>query len=283
MQAQQIAKDLLDKIQQNQKVCEPIALSRQDAEKFIQELLGFLFPNMYSQKTNLNTYEIYNELQKIGHLLVEIIFPLFGIEEKVEKIKQDFLEKIPVIYEHIWLDARAAFEGDPAAESLAEVILAYPGFFAIFVHRIAHSLYELKVPIFPRLLAEYAHEKTGIDIHPGAKIGTSFFMDHGTGIVIGETTVIGNHVKIYQGVTLGALSVSKDLAQKKRHPTIEDYVVIYAGATILGGNTVIGHHSVIGGNVWLTESVPPYSVVYNKIGIKIRSQREMENVIDFSI
>jgi serine O-acetyltransferase len=159
------------------------------------------------------------------------------------------------------LDAEAINLGDPAAESLDEVILAYPGFSAIAIHRLAHALHGLRVPIFPRLLGELAHQMTGIDIHPGATIGSSFAIDHGTGIVIGESAVIGNNVKIYQGVTLGALSVKKSLARSKRHPTIEDNVVIYAQAVILGGDTVIGHDSVIGGNVWLTHSVPPYSHV----------------------
>ncbi|MGD9101474.1 MAG: serine acetyltransferase, partial [Anaerolineae bacterium] len=145
----------------------------------------------------------------------------------------------------------------------AEVIVAYPGLTAISTHRLAHFLYQREVPLLPRIMNEYVHHQTGIDIHPGATIGDSFFIDHGTGVVVGETTVIGAHVKIYQGVTLGALSVKKSLARKKRHPTIEDRVVIYAGATILGGDTVIGRDSVIGGNVWLIHSVPPGSRVYN--------------------
>lgn len=154
------------------------------------------------------------------------------------------------------LDVQAIFKGDPAARSNEEVILSYPGLQAITVYRIAHFLYEAGVPIVPRIMSEYIHGRTGIDINPGAKIGSSFFIDHGTGIVIGETSVIGNNVKIYQGVTLGALSVKKELMDKKRHPTIEDDVTIYAGATILGGATIIGKGSVIGGNTWVTESVP---------------------------
>ena len=178
-----------------------------------------------------------------------------------QKTAFSLIEEIPEIRRKINLDAKAALAGDPAAKSLEEVILSYPGLEAILVHRIAHFLCINGVPIIPRIMSEYIHGKTGIDIHPGAQIGESFFIDHGTGLVIGETTIIGNNVKVYQGVTLGALSVQKEMADKKRHPTIEDNVTIYPGATILGGNTVIGANSVIGGNVWVTESVPPNSTV----------------------
>lgn len=158
-------------------------------------------------------------------------------------------------------DVRAVYEGDPAAKGYDEIIFSYPGIFAVTVHRIAHKLFEFKVPLLPRIMSEHAHSVTGIDIHPGAEIGERFCIDHGTGVVIGETTKIGKNVRIYQGVTLGALSLPKDAGEKlrgkKRHPTIEDDVIIYSGATILGGDTVIGARSVIGGNVWLTESVPP--------------------------
>jgi len=171
------------------------------------------------------------------------------------------LEEIPEIRRKIQLDTQAAFSGDPAAKSNEEVILSYPGLEAILVYRIAHFLYKNGVPVIPRIMTEHVHGKTGIDIHPGAEIGESFFIDHGTGVVIGETCVIGNDVKIYQGVTLGALSVKKNLENKKRHPTIEDRVTIYANATILGGETIIGHDSTIGGNTWLTHSVPPESTV----------------------
>jgi serine O-acetyltransferase len=160
-------------------------------------------------------------------------------------------------------DVNAAFRGDPAARSPEEVILSYPGVAAILVYRIAHELWVREVAMIPRMMSEYIHGKTGIDIHPGARIGDSFFIDHGTGVVIGETTIIGDNVKLYQGVTLGALSVRKERAKTKRHPTIEDEVTIYAGATILGGNTVVGRCSIIGGNVWLTESVPPGSRIYH--------------------
>lgn len=171
------------------------------------------------------------------------------------------LEELPEIKRKITLDVEAVFKGDPAAKSKEEIILSYPGLEAILIYRIANFLYTNGVPIIPRIMSEYIHGKTGIDINPGATIGESFFIDHGTGIVIGETTVIGNNVKIYQGVTLGALSVKKELKNKKRHPTIEDDVTIYAGATILGGETIIGRGSTIGGNTWVTHSIPAGTVL----------------------
>ena len=180
-----------------------------------------------------------------------------------------FFESLPGIYHVLNTDVHAIVTGDPAARSEFEVIRTYPGFFAISFYRIAHALLELDVPLIPRILTEFAHSKTGIDIHPGATIGEYLYVDHGTGIVIGETSRIGKHVKLYQGVTLGALSVDKSMAYIKRHPTVEDHVVIYSGATILGGETIIGHHSVIGGNVWLTKSVAPGSKVYHVSGIDI--------------
>ncbi|MCJ7594726.1 MAG: serine acetyltransferase, partial [Desulfobacterales bacterium] len=175
---------------------------------------------------------------------------------------------LPEIRKILATDIRAALEGDPAAKNCDEVILSYPGLFAIIVYRLAHKLHELGVPLLPRMMTEYAHSLTGIDIHPGAKIGKSFFIDHGTGVVVGETTEIGDRVRIYQGVTLGALSLPRDAGNrfrdKKRHPTIEDDVIIYSNATILGGEPVIGARSIIGGNVWLTESVPPDTKVLLK-------------------
>ena len=185
-------------------------------------------------------------------------------------VAEAFMKKLPEIRKTLQEDISAAYDGDPAAMSKIEVAMAYPGLFAITVHRVAHVLYSLNVPLLPRVMSEYAHSKTGIDIHPGASIGERFFIDHGTGVVIGETCVIGRNVKIYQGVTLGALSFPKDektgilVKGIKRHPNVEDNVVIYAGATILGGDTVIGHDSEIGGNVWLMQSIPPFSRVYNK-------------------
>jgi serine O-acetyltransferase len=187
-------------------------------------------------------------------------------EEIAENQTIQFLEKIPDLRHALATDVRAAFEGDPASRGYDEVIFSYPCIFAIMVFRLAHELHLQGVPLLPRMMTEFAHSKTGIDIHPGATIGNYFFIDHGTGVVIGETTEIGENVKLYQGVTLGALSFPRDetgrvIRGKKRHPTIEDEVVIYAGATVLGGNTVIGKGSVVGGNVWLTHSVPPRSKV----------------------
>lgn len=186
---------------------------------------------------------------------------------------RSFFNSIPEMYRILNTDLDAILEGDPAARTKFEIIRAYPGFYAISFYRIAHKLAELEIPLLPRILTEYAHSKTGIDIHPGAEIGEYFCIDHGTGIVIGETTIIGNHVKIYQGVTLGALSVDKAMSFIKRHPTVEDHAVIYSGATILGGDTIIGHHSIIGGNVWLTKSVPPYTTVYHKSEIEVVDQK----------
>jgi serine O-acetyltransferase len=177
---------------------------------------------------------------------------------------QAYFNQLPEIYRILNTDIESIVSGDPAANSTFEVIRAYPGFYAIAFYRLAHALHQLQIPLLPRILTEHAHSRTGIDIHPGAKIGEHFFIDHGTGIVIGETSEIGDHVKLYQGVTLGAMSVDKSMAYTKRHPTVEDHVIIYSGATILGGDTVIGHHSIVGGNVWLTRSIPPFSTVYHK-------------------
>ncbi|MBU1183480.1 MAG: serine O-acetyltransferase EpsC [Pseudomonadota bacterium] len=185
--------------------------------------------------------------------------------ERGNQIAIEFLEAIPSVRKTLATDVKAAYEGDPAAKSYDEIIFSYPGLFAITVYRLAHVLFKSGVPLLPRIMTEYAHNITGIDIHPGAEIGESFVIDHGTGVVIGETSVIGKNVRIYQGVTLGALSLPKDAGEllrgKKRHPTIEDDVIIYSGTTILGGDTLIGARSVIGGNVWITESVPPDTTV----------------------
>jgi serine O-acetyltransferase len=182
----------------------------------------------------------------------------FGLAEKTALA---LIEEIPELRRKISLDTTAAYSGDPAAKSSEEVIVSYPGLEAIVVYRLAHFLHSCGVPVIPRIMSEYIHGKTGIDIHPGATIGESFFIDHGTGVVIGETTTIGKNVKLYQGVTLGALSVKKELMNKKRHPTIEDDVTIYSNATILGGETVIGKGSTVGGNTWVTHSVPPCTMV----------------------
>lgn len=190
-------------------------------------------------------------------------------EERARAIVMGLLTELPALQNILQEDVIAAYEGDPAAMSTMEVVMSYPGLYAIIVHRVANVLYGKEVPLIPRIMSEYAHSRTGIDIHPGARIGPGFFIDHGTGVVIGETCVIGRNVKIYQGVTLGALSFEKDSEGQlvkgiKRHPNVEDNVVIYAGATILGGKTTIGAGSEIGGNVWLTQSVPPGSTVYNQ-------------------
>jgi serine O-acetyltransferase len=197
-----------------------------------------------------------------------------GCHAAAELIVDDFFDELPAIRYALALDMKAAFKGDPAAKTTEEVILSYPGFEAITVHRLAHFFWTRQVPLIPRMMSELVHSRTGIDIHPGAEIGESFFIDHGTGVVIGETTVIGRDVKLYQGVTLGALSVKKELADRKRHPTIEDNVTIYSGATILGGETVIGRNSVVGGNVWITHSIPPDTMVYTKAGAQVIEPRQ---------
>jgi serine O-acetyltransferase len=184
-------------------------------------------------------------------------------------IAHDFFKQLQELYRLLNTDVQAILDGDPAAKSEFEVIRAYPGFQALCFYRIAHALFKLDVPLIPRILTEQAHSQTGIDIHPAAEIGEYCMIDHGTGVVIGETTHIGKRVKIYQGVTLGALSVDKNMASVKRHPTIEDHVILYSGATILGGDTVVGHHSLIGGNVWLTNSVPPGSLVFHNPEITV--------------
>lgn len=222
----------------------------------------------------------FDALQKT---LFDLISTVTENKGKAEDHADRFFGALPELYEQLVLDAESILEFDPAADSLEEVYLAYPGFFATYVYRISHQLWIQEVKILPRVISEYAHSKTGIDIHPGAVIGKSFFIDHGTGIVIGETTVIGNHVKIYQGVTLGALNVSKEKANQKRHPNIEDDVIIYSGATILGGNTTIGRESIIGGNVWVTQDVPAHSLVYHKSEIKIKDNSSLPESLTFVI
>ncbi len=228
--------------------------------KFLDGLLATLFPDFGALRfASEREFELHVDGIKLelDHLLFKVAQGL-----DAERISSLFFEALPEIHRMLTNDAVSMLEGDPASRTRSEVIRTYPGFYAIASYRIAHMLLQLGVPDIPRIITEHAHSRTGIDIHPGATIGGHFCIDHGTGVVIGETTLIGSHVKIYQGVTLGALSVSKEDAKRKRHPTIEDHVVLYAGASILGGETVIGHHSVIGGNVWLTRSVPPHSRVY---------------------
>lgn len=208
---------------------------------------------------------------------------LSGLTDKSEEVTTRFFNNLDHIKKILIKDADFILESDPAATQQEEVIAIYPGFFAIFCYRIANFLSRLSVPLFPRMVTEYAHRVTGIDIHPGATIGIPFSIDHGTGIVIGETANIGNNVKLYQGVTLGALSVEKSKASTKRHPTIEDNVILYAGCTILGGETTVGRNSIIGGNVWLTESIAPFSVVYHKSEIIVRNQNGYVEPINFII
>ena len=247
--------------------------SRHLVRHFTHSTLALMFPQFREGGGQGTTLSL--SLAGLEIHLGEILTPLaHDLTRPVPSLIEDFMDSLPGIFEQMYRDAQAIYAGDPAAKSLDEVIVAYPGFYGIAVHRIAHRFYDLGVPVFPRLLTELAHQSTGIDIHPGAEIGDSFCIDHGSGVVVGETTHIGNNVKLYQGVTLGALSVQKDLAAHKRHPTIENNVVVYSNATILGGDTVIGHDSVIGGNVWLTKSVPPYSVVYHKSEIHMRNSNE---------
>ncbi|MBU0507824.1 serine O-acetyltransferase [bacterium] len=236
-----------------------------------------MFPQ-FREENGMKVSSVPLSLANLEIQLAEILTP-FGeqLPRPFPVLIDDFMNSLPDVFTQMLKDAEAIFAGDPAAKSLEEVVVAYPGFYGIAVFRIAHRFYQLKVPVFPRLLTELAHQFTGIDIHPGATIGDYFCIDHGTGVVVGETTVIGNRVKLYQGVTLGALSVVKDQASRKRHPTIEDNAVVYSNATILGGQTVIGHDSIVGGNVWLTSSVPPYSTVYHKSEIHLRNVGEGED------
>lgn len=260
------------------------------SEAVVEDILGklrtVLFPGYFGKESvNETSVDFY-----IGELLYEIYELLGGeiykafrqqcdhdvirncdtCEERAEETCLQFLRTIPGLRKLLALDVEAAMDGDPAAANFDEIIFSYPCMNAITSYRIAHELHRLKVPLIPRIMTEYAHRHTGIDIHPGARIGCRFFIDHGTGVVIGETTDIGDNVKLYQGVTLGALSFPKDVSGKmvrgkKRHPTIEDNVVIYSGATILGGDTIIGRNSIIGGNVWIISSVPPGSKVMMEV------------------
>ena len=240
----------------------------------IHKLIRIVYPGYYRDKS----YRHYNIEHHLSMLIEDVMFNLnrqlilvyqaggmeaSGAEEKAQQVSLEFFRAIPGVRAMVQTDVQAAYDGDPAATSKDEVIFCYPGLFAITVYRLAHVLYELKVPMLPRIMTEHAHGVTGIDIHPGATIGKHFFIDHGTGIVIGETTIIGEHVKIYQGVTLGGLTTrgGQSLKGCKRHPTIEDNVTIYAGASVLGGETVIGRDSVIGANSFITRSIAPCTTV----------------------
>ncbi len=239
------------------------------SQRFIKMLINLLFP--IREKRNLSRAEIQVRWESLQNDFLDIISPLCqGMDCCCQNLTEKFFGEIPALYDQLLDDAAVFEQSDPAAHCVEEVILCYPGFYAVMVYRIAHIMYRLGIPILPRVITEYAHSRTGIDINPGAHIGAHFYIDHGTGIVIGETTIIGNNVKLYQGVTLGATFVTKELCGQQRHPTIEDNVIIYAGSTILGGRTVVGHDTIIGGNVWLTESVPPYSTVYHKPEVFIK-------------
>jgi serine O-acetyltransferase len=261
---------------------EPIP-SKESVIGIIERALRLIYPGYFSKirldAVNISFYfgqevmELFQTLSDqvafaIQHDCVRFDLPCTRCDERGQSAAASFLNEIPLLQATLAKDVVAAHEGDPASKYYDEIIFGYPGLLAVTIHRMAHQLYEQNVPLIPRIMSEYAHSLTGIDIHPGVHIGEAFFIDHGTGVVIGETTIIGEHVRIYQGVTLGALSLSKDeverLRGQKRHPTIEDDVIIYANATILGGSTVIGARSVIGGNVWLTESVPPDTTVFLK-------------------
>ena len=230
------------------------------AERFTHGVLELLFPH-FAAEVGCEAGQVGAELAGLREVLTEALRVPGPHAGDRKALVDAFVAELPAIRQALLLDAQAITDSDPAAYGVDEVVLAYPGFLATAVHRVAHALHVLGVPMFPRLLTETAHRETGVDIHPGARIGPSFAIDHGTGVVIGETAVIGARVRLYQGVTLGAGSVSKRMQHVKRHPTVEDDVVVYANATVLGGDTVIGRGSRIGGNVWLTRSVPPYSVV----------------------
>ena len=243
---------------------------KSDVVNFLERSLDIVYPgNVRKDFKSEGELDLY---QKETCDILKGILKLLNVKESTAlAIVKHYSDSICGIAHLVYSDAASLVNGDPSATSLTEVILTYPGLEAIASHRIAHVFYQHKVPILPRALSEITHGRTGIDIHAGAQIKEAFYIDHGTGVVIGETAVIGKNVKIYQGVTLGALSVDKNLAQKKRHPTIEDNCVIYSHATILGGETVIGTNSVIGGNVWITKSIPRDSVVYHKSEVKLNS------------
>lgn len=246
--------------------------SMSKAHLFTDNIINFLFPFKVDRKCTLPQIEL--NLAQLQIDFKDMLGPMeVSLDRPINQISDEFFAQVPEIYKNLMDDANNYLDFDPAARSVESVVLYYPGFYAISIYRLAHVLYHLKVPFLPRMMAEFAHSKTGIDIHPGATIGRHFFIDHGTGIVIGETTDIGDNVKIYQGVTLGAICVERTMKGKKRHPSIEDDVIIYSGSTILGGETVVGKGTVVGGNVWLTKSVPPHSVVYHESKAVVRDSK----------
>ncbi|MFK7032847.1 serine O-acetyltransferase EpsC [Flavobacterium oreochromis] len=255
-------------------------INKNQVERWVDDLINWLF----DINQEYNNYRFFQNKEKLLQIkLQDILAKTVEDTNQIVVYANFFFEQIEDLHYVLLNDLETIVNFDPAAKSKEEVLVAYPGFFAITAYRIANVLWNLNVPVIPRIITEYVHSRTGIDIHPGAEIGENFFIDHGTGIVIGETTRIGKNVKIYQGVTLGALSVSKDAATAKRHPTIEDDVTIYANATILGGKTTIGANSVIGGNVWLTHSVPENSLVYHKSEIEIKKKSEFPEPLNYVI
>jgi serine O-acetyltransferase len=283
---QVLSPDFVARLAREHAACQvPLGIGR-EAEAFALDVLGALFAHHavgpHRDEASL-TAAIEAVSVRLTALLLQLT-PRFGVVPDVAGEVERFMAQLPAIHEALLLDAGAHDDGDPAATSRDEVILAYPGFRAIALYRIAHALHELGVPLVPRLIGELAHRETGIDIHPGASIGAAFSIDHGTGVVVGETAVIGDRVKLYQGVTLGAASVRKELANTRRHPTVGDDVVIYANATILGGDTVIGTGSIIGGNVWVTRSVPPGSVVSHESTVaRVRDSERKDDLMEFHI
>ncbi|MEO1013213.1 MAG: serine O-acetyltransferase EpsC [Bacteroidota bacterium] len=254
---------IIDKINLHKKHPNLRFTLKEKVERFTDKLFYTLFDRDTPVAENLGL------LEEEFDTLVDLACWKTG--KPCKRVWDGYVTKLPNVLESLNLDAEAIVSCDPASLSIEEVYMAYPGFYAIAIYRLAHELYKEGFPLVPRLMTEYAHRQTGVDINPGAQIGKSFFIDHATGVVIGETAVIKDYVKIYQGVTLGALYVAKKLQRTKRHPTIENNVTIYANATILGGDTVIGAHSVIGGNAWLTASIPPHSTVFHTPEIKIKT------------
>ncbi|WP_372644321.1 serine O-acetyltransferase EpsC [Ancylomarina sp.] len=273
---------VMEELQASREINELDLPSRDLTQTFVEEAMNTLFP-ISARRSKSHCAQEALLVQLETHLKLLLLPVKRELNKPIDDLSKQFMLNLPKVYKALLLDAQAIQNFDPAARNLGEVIVSYPGFFAIMVYRLSHELYLANIPIIPRLMSEYAHSKTGIDIHPGARIGESFFIDHGTGVVIGETAIIKDHVKIYQGVTLGALQVKKSLAKKKRHPTVEDNVIIYSNATILGGDTIIGRNSVIGGNVWLTSSVDSNSLAYHTHKIKVRSSINENNIIDFQI
>jgi len=255
---------------------------RETVLAFADDLYHYLFPVVENETAYLLQHVLKATNLKIT-LNALIMTCVYGNNIDGNKLTNSFFEQLPVTADRLIKDAQFIADYDPAANSLEEVVLTYPGFYAIAIYRLAHLLYKLKIEILPRMMSEIAHSKTGIDINAGAIIGCPFFIDHGTGIVVGETTVIGNNVKLYQGVTLGALAVRKEDAEIKRHPTIEDNVVIYAGSTILGGDTTVGHDCIIGGNTWITASVPAFSIVYHTAQTVVKDRSNFNEPINFII